>query len=272
MQIMRDIIVLAGGVGQRLQGLTPYKALTPLGRGKGQDNQVLVKRLIEQLLSLDGGRNGSLLLAANSLLQGKVEEHLQGFENVEIIYLNTPSSLHTFYHSMKHILRDCDLPRPPHQGAPHQGAPHHILVSMVDSIVKDDDLKKFICFCDSLAPGESALLTTTHVDDEKPLRVWSRADYMPGVAAMPVDYIGDPPAESDFGDRAVITAGVYCFSANIFPLLLECIDEGMEKMRNFLAQMVEKNYPVYAFTVEKTIDLDRPEDWGQALDFLSFLS
>jgi len=132
----------------------------------------------------------------------------------------------------------------------------HFFVSMVDSIVAPEDSRRFLNFCATLPPDESALLVTRYIDDEKPLTLKTDDAGFIRTFQCPID--------SD----VLITSGVYYFSSNIITVLEDLIKEGHSKMRNFLSALIERNYKIKAFEVQKTLDIDRPEDIVSASEFL----
>jgi NDP-sugar pyrophosphorylase family protein len=166
---------------------------------------------------------------------------------IHLHFKETVSSLHTLWEAWK-LSESLKLP--------NKG---HILVSLIDSILDPSDWKRFLDRTQSLKANESLVLTSRFIDDEKPLYAWSGKDHkVTRFTAEP------PPADTE----TQVTAGIYCLAAGVLPLLDQCVKTGQMHLRNFLQNLVDSKFPVYAFPVDKTIDIDRPEDVETANTFL----
>jgi NDP-sugar pyrophosphorylase family protein len=161
--------------------------------------------------------------------------------NIDYFYKSTPSSMHSLFEVSKRLKVE-----------PNE----HFFISMVDSIIRPIDAERFHNFCMTLNTDESAIIVTSFVEDEKPLTLKLNADGYVSEFQTPVT------------DNMLITSGVYYFSGLVLPLLVKKIDEGQTKMRNFLTELVKSGHKIKAFHIEKTLDIDRPEDILSAEDFL----
>ena len=226
--------ILAAGEGSRLQSMAPFKPLVEICGAP------LLERTLEMLSK---GKPSQIKIIFNEM---EKEMDMMMFPSLKSEYITyffktTPSSLHSLFEVLSlSDLEDRDL----------------ILISMVDTIIKKDDFLKFVHFCKNLGEGEHAVLTTTYIDDENPLTL--QTDSGNKVIAF------QTPKESS----TVITSGMYCFSKEALDVASECIDKGMVKTRNFLTSLVEQGHIVRSFCVEKTLDIDRPEDVNSAEIFL----
>lgn len=231
---MKKAIILAAGEGSRLKSLTPFKPLLLINNTP----------LLEITMSnLQIHTFSSTHIIFNSKEKSMDFNKLPSLakKNVHYFFKDTISSLHSLQQAIRKIKLESN---------------EHIFVSMVDSIVSPNDAKNFIQFCHSLNSDESAILVTRHIDDEKPLTL----------------KVGDNGHVSCFqcatDDETLVTSGVYCFSSSIIPHLENMINNGQEKMRNFLSILLEVGHPIRVFEVEKTLDIDRPEDLKSALSFI----
>ena len=130
---------------------------------------------------------------------------------------------------------------------------------MVDALVRDQDFERFVSFCDRLESGETALLVTPHVDDEKPLYVDVDSEgFIHGFSAEPI------PTRN----QQLITSGIYCLNPGVFEDAKLAALTNMNRVRGFLSFMIERGTRMRTFVVDKTIDVDRPEDLAQAQSFL----
>lgn len=234
MATIKKAAVLAAGEGTRIREISKYKPMVEI------NGQPLIDRL---LLQMSGIGAKEYFVAFNSTEKGIDFKSLDAFNRfkVNFFFVDTPSSMHTLYE----VLSRVNLQKG-----------EHILISMVDTILRDRDFKIFADHCLGLKANESTLLVTSFIDDEKPL-------------VVKVDAKGC--AEKFGGDKyagALVTSGIYCFSADAYPLLLKALEEGVHKMRNFLAFLLEHNHTVRTFTVEKTVDIDHPQDIKVAEEFL----
>lgn len=125
---------------------------------------------------------------------------------------------------------------------------------MADTIMKPADLRAFAQFCADLPANSCAVLVTPFVDDEKPL--WVQVD-----SENFVTRFGSEPGP-------YVTSGMYFLSPEAMKNAQACVSQGMEKMRNFLADLVNKKVPIKTFVVSKTIDVDHPSDLQKAELFL----
>lgn len=156
---------------------------------------------------------------------------------VHYLYVNTESSLHT----LKELILAMGTDQP-------------VLFTMADTIILPADFQKFAQFCAALPLNTNAVLVTPFVDDEKPL--WVQVDS----ENMVTNFGADP--------GPYVTSGMYYLSPLAMENALGCVEEGMEKMRNFLGNLVQKKVPIKTFVVSKTIDVDHPSDLEKAAIFL----
>lgn len=228
----RTAAILAAGLGSRLQSHTHSK---PLLLVKGR---TLLDRMILQLAQQ--GFERIVVAIREELLSADDIANLPKPKGVEYILVNTPSSLHT----LGECLKKTTLP----------GEENSLFVTMVDTILQAQDFALFCQFCKSIDKTQSALLATKFIDDENPL-------YVDCDQNGRVSKIGKEPTST-------VTAGMYYLSASAQKLALEEIKNGTEKMRNFLSSLITNKQLVNLFVIEKSLDLDRPEDLIQAENFV----
>ncbi len=221
--------ILGAGLGSRLQGVAACKPLATLG------NQSLLSRILH-LLKEEGVQNVHCALRDELMPQNMRPDLPAG---CQYIFVNTESSLHTLAAVAETF----------------QPLPERLFLTMADTVLKDTDFKAFFRFCRSLEREECAILATRYIDDEKPLYVDIEA--------------GTQRARS-FGSHPTpfVTSGMYCLSREALELLPEQLSGGMAKMRNFLAFLTNERIPIKTFVVEKTVDVDHPEDLKLANEFL----
>ena len=227
--VLQNAGILGAGLGSRLQGVARCKPLASLG------DESLLARILH-LLKNEGVKQIHCALR-DELLPHDLRAKLPA--GCQYIFVNTESSLHT-------LAAVADTFRP---------LPEHLFLTMADTVLKEADFKAFFRFCQNLGPGECAILATRYVDDEKPLYV---------------DINPDTQYARSFGSQPTpfVTSGMYCLSRSALELLPQQLDRGMGKMRNFLAFLTNQRIPIKTFVVEKTVDVDHPQDLQLASEFL----
>lgn len=226
--------ILAAGDGSRLQDISPYKPLV----------MVAGKPLLERAMAcLPPSDFEKILVIFNDDEREMDFSRLPSLQAARVshFFKSTPSSMHSLYEVMTRA-----------QLKPGQ----HLFVTMVDSIIRQQDFFRYVAHCRMLPAARSSVLITSYVEDEKPLTVSLHEDGRVKAFQVPL------------ADGVPITSGVYCFSAAAFPVLKECIARGEQKMRNFLKSLVMQGHVINTFRVDKTLDVDRPEDIKSAEDFL----
>lgn len=233
--------ILGAGLGSRLKSESHAKPLAKIG------GRTLLQRWIDQLSqSSDGSIHCAL---REELLQDEDFQNLPQPSRVNYLFVNTPSSLHT----LVELIRALDRP--------------HVstLFLMADTILKNQDLRNFVNFCQKLPPESCSVLTTTYVDDEKPLWVHKTSE------GLVTDFASSPTPEKatpTFRPAQEITSGLYWLSPKAMEIAEEVLAEGTDKMRNFLKRLAAGGTPIKTFVVAKTIDVDHPLDLKKAADFL----
>lgn len=223
---MKKAAILAAGEGSRLKSLSSFKPMVMIN---GQP-------LLEITLSnLQLHQFQQIVLIFNELEKTMDLTQIPSLKTlpIEYFYKTTKSSMHSLYEVVQRLeLKDDE----------------HFFVSMVDSIVKPEHIENFYQFCSTLHAHESALMVTSHIEDEKPLTLKINADKTITGFQVPID------------KDVYVTSGIYYFSTKTLPLLFQMIEEGHDKMRNFLTELIVQNHTLRAFVVDKTLDIDRPED------------
>lgn len=231
---IKKAAILAAGEGSRLKSICEFKPMISIC------GKPLVERVMDRLLSLGVEE---IVVAFNSHEKKMNWELLPSFKRPEVrtIFVDTPSSMHTLYEVLKEL-------KPQKED--------HILASMVDTIVKEKDFLAYFETLGNLKSNESCLLVTPFIDDEKPLTVKLNQQNI-------IEGFNCPIVQG-----TVVTSGMYGLSGAIFPHLEKELASGTHKMRNFLASLLPAGHTLKGFSVEKTLDIDRPEDVKTAEDFL----
>ncbi|MCO5142386.1 MAG: NTP transferase domain-containing protein [Oligoflexia bacterium] len=214
--------ILGAGLGSRMKEKGHSKPLVKI-----QGKTILEHSLLN--FSIAGFHSITCALRLE-LLSNDDKANLPQLPYLEYLFVNTPSSLHTLFELNKKI--------PENQSA---------AFAMVDTVLFRKDLQEFASFCSNLGENESALLVTPHIDDEKPL--WVHIDDKKMVTKI-----------SSTEPSTLVTSGIYYLSRAARSKIAPLIDQGVERMRNYLKSLVDDNQAVKVFVVEKTIDVDHPSD------------
>lgn len=231
---MKKAAILAAGEGSRLRVVSPYKPIV----------QIHGTALFELTLSNLQFKNFDRIAAIFNEDEKAMDlSLLPGLKRLSIDYFfkTTLSSMHSLFEVFNRL---------------EVNPKEHIFVSMVDSIIRPQDMILFHEFCANLNSDESAIIVTPHIEDEKPLTL--KIDSQGYVIEFQC------PIEKD----TLVTSGVYYLSGSTMPLLTKKIESGQTKMRNFLMDLVLEKHKIKVFKINKTLDIDRPEDIVSAENFL----
>ena len=220
-------LILAGGEGSRLagEGVAVPKPLVRLG------GEPLVVRLLDILADL-GCETLTCMVRGDfadvfTVLEGR------GFGRpFSLRPCRTPSSLHTLASGLETI------PDGP------------VFCTMVDTVMPPQDWRDvYRSTAAALAAGGDAVLVVTpFVDDESPVYVRrDSAGLVLGIADDPVE----PPC---------VTGGAYGFSPAARRAAAEAVGLGVQRMRGFLAWLIERGGRVGSVTVPRIIDIDHEAD------------
>lgn len=232
--IMKKAGILAAGNGTRLKAISPYKPIVKI-------NGTTLLELTLNNLCFNKFDQIEIIFNEEEKNMDLTEFPSLKTEKIKHFHKTTISSMHSLYEiSLRLNLK----------------VGEHFFVSMVDSIVSPIDAENFHFFCKNIKSDESAILTTSFVEDEKPLTLMANSEGYVTEFQVPID------------NEVMITSGVYYFSEQILPILYEMIENNQTKMRNFLTELVKRNQKIKVYKVNKTLDIDRPEDIKSAEHFL----
>ena len=225
--------ILAAGDGSRLvaAGVATPKPLVKVG-GKS-----LIERTLRALV--EGGAD-EIAFVVNQRM-GSVVDAVQALRlpvPVRPVIRTTPSSMHSL-HALAPFLKD-----------------DRFVLCTVDSVMRTDEFCDFMRAYAVRTEIEILLSYTDFVDDENPLRIGlDGEDRVVGLG---------PNAE----DSPFVTLGLYGMSPSIFPVLERAVEEGEQRLRNFLARLLAAGFGVFGRRISKGVDVDRVADVQVAEAFL----
>ena len=220
--------IIAAGKGERLMrgGVITPKPLVSVG------GEPLIARAIRAAASV---HVSSIACIVNDL-HPEVIRYLQSGSwpvRLDLIVRTTPNSMESLF-SLASFL---------------EGGPFLLLT--VDAVFEFQTLERFLLRARGLESGAGALALTRWVDDEKPL--WVSTDAGERVLAL-----------GDAAKGRYITAGFYYLTPEVFQRIEAARRDSLGALREFLSLLIDTGYPLYGFPVEKTFDVDHPDDVEKA--------
>jgi NDP-sugar pyrophosphorylase family protein len=217
--------ILAAGEGSRLraEGLVTPKPLVTIA------GVPMIERIARQLQSAGASEIVCIINEASTA----VRTHLQSLAlpiPIQIVVKSTPSSFHSF----------CEL------SAFLRGGP--FVLSLTDSIFTTAELSGFIHFARQHPELDGVLGITKFVDDENPLRV--RLGEENRVIAI------GPEAQAS----PYVTGGIYWFSEKILRAAAQAKKLEIQRLRNFLAFLLQQHHPMAGYFFDIIIDVDTLHD------------
>jgi NDP-sugar pyrophosphorylase family protein len=226
--------LIAAGSGERLRaaGLHLPKPLVP----------VAGVALVDRVLNAVAAAGIAEVACIFNLAADAVEEHCRRAHpslTLQVVRRDTPSSMESLFALRPHL----------------DGDPFLLLT--VDAVFGPTLLPLFLDQAARFKDADGVLGVHEFVDDEKPLRV--KLD-----ASGRIVGLAEEAAESP-----VITAGLYVLSPRIFAEVDAARNASFTALRQFLRHLVRQDHRLYGAPVEKTVDVDRPEDIALAEAFVA---
>jgi NDP-sugar pyrophosphorylase family protein len=216
-------LILAGGEGSRLaaSGVTAPKAIVPVG-GRPQ-----IGRLVTTARRLGCD---TITCAVRDDLAATVHDTLADL-SVRIFAVRTPTSLHTLEAALRTVPNG------------------RVFCTLVDTVMPEADWD--VAHAQALAlldqGADAVVAVTPFVADESPL--W-------------VDVSGDGVVRA-FGRQGttpLVTGGVYWLSHRARGVATEAVSAGVNRLRGYLARLVDSGCRVETVVVPRIVDLDTDAD------------
>ena len=226
--------IIAAGEGSRLaqEGVKSPKPLIAL------QGIPIIERLV-MLFAAQGASSINIIINEQQPATLAKLQQLQQSYPINIVVKDTPSSMHSL-HALSHLLRGGKF-----------------CLTTVDTIFKEHEFTDYIkAFETSTYDGMMAV--TDYIDDEKPLYV--ETDGMLEITA----FADKPTAESKY-----ISGGIYGLDDKALDILDQCMNAGIERMRNFQRSLVAGGLKLKAYPFSKIIDIDHAEDIAKAEEFIA---
>ena len=159
---------------------------------------------------------------------------------LNVVVKSTPSSMHSFWELSKVI------------------KPGKFCLTTVDTIFREDDFARYIAAFEADDRHDGLWAVTPFIEDEKPL-------YVDVNRNMSIKAFCDEP----FDGAKYVSGGVYAMTHKAFPVLNECIDKGVSRMRNFQRALIAAGMRLKAYSIDKIIDVDHASDIEVAQAFIT---
>lgn len=226
--------IIAAGEGSRLaqEGVKSPKPLIAL------QGIPIIERLV-MLFAAQGASSINIIINEQQPATLAKLQQLQQSYPINIVVKDTPSSMHSL-HALSHLLRGGKF-----------------CLTTVDTIFKEHEFTDYIKAFETSA-YDGMMAVTDYIDDEKPLYV--ETDGMLEITA----FADKPTAESKY-----ISGGIYGLDDKALDILDQCMDAGIERMRNFQRSLVAGGLKLKAYPFSKIIDIDHAEDIAKAEEFIA---
>lgn len=227
--------IIAAGEGSRLaqEGVDKPKPLVEL------NGEPMILRLMNIFTRCNAE---SISVIINDFMP----EVRQFLDNVKIdaplnvIVKSTPSSMHSFWELSK-VMK-----------------PGKFCLTTVDTIFREEDFARYIAAFEADNRHDGLWAVTPFIEDEKPL-------YVDVNRNMRIKAFCDEP----FDGAKYVSGGVYAMTDKAFPVLNECIEKGIARMRNFQRALIAAGMKLKAYSIDKIIDVDHASDIEVAQAFIN---
>ena len=227
--------IIAAGEGSRLaqEGVAKPKPLVELSG----------EPMILRLMNIFRRCNAESISVIINDFMPEVKEFLNSLHldvPLNVVVKSTPSSMHSFWELSK-VMK-----------------PGKFCLTTVDTIFREEDFARYIAAFEADKRHDGMWAVTPFIEDEKPL-------YVDVNRCMNIRAFCDKP----FDGAKYVSGGIYAMSDKAFPVLNQCIENGISRMRNFQRALIDAGMKLKAFRIEKIIDVDHASDIAVAQDFIN---
>ncbi|MCD8288084.1 MAG: NDP-sugar synthase [Porphyromonadaceae bacterium] len=229
-----EYAIIAAGEGSRLaqEGVKAPKPLVSVG------GEPLIDRLC-RIFSENRASRIHIIINEEHL---EVRHHVEALGRrfpIRLVIKSTPSSMHSFYELASGIEGE------------------KFCLTTVDPIFDEQEFSRYISLFSQENSLDGYMAVTGFVDDEKPLYV--ETDSRQFITAF-----SDTPTPL----TRYVSGGIYAFSRKVLPYLIQGVNQGLSRMRNFQRFLIEKGLTLKAHPFSCIIDIDHAADIAKAESFL----
>ena len=232
--------IIAAGDGSRLvsEGIAIPKPLIPI------DGVPMIERLL-RIFARNKAESVSVIINSGMTEVKDFLDHWSSSDNLKtlgipkftLVVETTPSSMHSF-HCLSKVI-DADW----------------VCLTTVDTIFREEQFAEFVAHAETHDCLDGCFAVTPFVDDEKPLYVETCGSRIVGF--------------HDDGSFPYVSGGIYYLkTASAFPVLSQCISNGVCRMRNFQRALIEAGLDIEAWAFPKIMDVDHAADIAKVEAFL----
>jgi NDP-sugar pyrophosphorylase family protein len=216
--------IIAAGEGSRLksEGIMLPKPLVPV-RGVP-----LIERLLRSFIRC-GISEVVCIVNEHSLDVKRFVEERNLEIPVRFVVETTPSSMHSLFALAPYLMEG------------------NFLLSTVDAVFDDNEFSAYLNYARQHAHMDGILAVTGFIDDENPLYVQ-------------LDASNRIQGFSKSTPTRWVTGGLYVFSPAVFKEIEIVLKQRIERLRNFLAHLVQQGYMLDAYEFSKIVDVDHVRD------------
>lgn len=227
--------IIAAGEGSRLaqEGVSKPKPLVDI------NGVPMIQRLIDIFVH-SNAESVSVIVNEQMTEVRQFIESLSLPVPLNLVVKSTPGSMHSF----------AELSRVMSEG--------RFCLTTVDTIFRPDDFKRYIETFEADTKADGYMAVTSYIDDEKPL-------YVDVDDRMMITAYRDTP----WGGERYISGGIYGLTDKAFPVLHDCLERGVTRMRDFQRALVAQGFALKAYDMGMILDVDHSEDIRKACDFLN---
>ncbi|MDD2961414.1 MAG: NTP transferase domain-containing protein [Muribaculaceae bacterium] len=227
--------IIAAGEGSRLaqEGVKKPKPLVEL------NGQPMIGRLVSIFSRLNAESISIIVNNEMTEVREYIEELAKQYP-INIVVKSTPSSMHSFYELSK-VMK-----------------PGKFCLTTVDTIFKERDFERYIKAFEADEKYDGMMAVTPYIEDEKPLYVDTDVDL--NILAF---------RDSKWDEAKYVSGGIYALNEKAVDILADCIEQGVSRMRNFQRALVASGLRLYAYPIDKIIDVDHAEDIATAESFIN---
>ena len=227
--------IIAAGEGSRLaqEGVAKPKPLVELSG----------EPMILRLMNIFRRCNAESISVIINDFMPEVREFLDTLSldvPLNVVVKSTPSSMHSFWELSK-VMKSGKF-----------------CLTTVDTIFREEDFARYIAAFEADTRHDGMWAVTPFIEDEKPL-------YVDVDRRMNIKAFCDKPFEG----AKYVSGGIYAMSDKAFPVLNQCIENGISRMRNFQRALIEAGMKLKAFSIDKIIDVDHASDIEVAQRFIN---
>ena len=227
--------IIAAGEGSRLaqEGVAKPKPLVELSG----------EPMIMRLMNIFQRCNAESISVIINDFMPEVRQYLESISldvPLNVVVKSTPSSMHSFWELSK-VMK-----------------PGKFCLTTVDTIFREEDFARYVSAFEADDKHDGLWAVTPFIEDEKPLYV--DVDRRMNIKAF---------CDQAFDGAKYVSGGVYAMTDKAFPVLNECIDKGISRMRNFQRALIEAGMKLKAFSIYKIIDVDHASDIEVAQNFIN---